>query len=242
MHHMNQLNVDDRVLEFFHTFTLNLVTRIEREGLPASGKFFDQLMAATTSFGMAERNFRKAGRISAAGLSKQDAATAQQTADRLHASGLIALKDLSTTLDSVMTEWDPYHAQKKEDRKRACDEFSATVLRGLVDTELKPSDVGELKDALATITKAMTGTKKELAAFLSKTVAEYEALRNKPDRGTVPNIMPWKILALCLIGVGIIIVQLIIVAFGRGGGAAVGAFLTGLGGLGGWIAVALLFC
>ena len=240
---LNQTNSDNQVLEHFNNLSLSLVQRIEREALPASAHFVEATFLALISCGMAERAFRRADRYEIAGFPDDDVVRIRNSAMRLHKGGLEKLADLGTMVDAVFKEWDGVFKIPKNERQNACEEFSLVILKGLVDTEIKPRDVSELKNLLSSISTATMGNRIQARKFVDESIVEFTRLRNLDDRGTIPNIMPWKIVGLAILGISMIVIQMLIAANSRSGaGAAIAGILTGLGGLGGWLAVAIFFC
>jgi hypothetical protein len=158
----------------------------------------DVLAGATRRFGACELSIREAERLQVVGRYAQSAKTLHSRGLRDNDRGLAALaglEDFLVELEKAQIE-DDARSRWKAESKDVHDQWHE---------QLAKLDVGEA-DArhLMNMTKACFGALDEagpvgLAAYLRKEVAELQAIRQEPGRGTEAHSFPWwKIVAAAI--------------------------------------------
>lgn len=161
----------------------------------------DALLQAMTSFGMSEMNARKAERREAIKIQQDVVKLVSKETDYYHKKGLKSLSHAHKGLEQFREDLQKYKeelgAQFEVDISEDLDKLHHDLRKGLVDLDIKASDVKKLDGAIQECFNSVRSKSPEsLIDYIESKLRELEKIRNRPDRGAVENIPIWKVVAI----------------------------------------------
>lgn len=156
--------------------------------------FAGLFIQAVNSFGLSELHARQAERVQALKLPAAGARAAQARSKQHNDRGLRLLEESRATLKLFREELATFPDTAASERQvRAVREEFRT---GLVELELKASDVAQIDAAAAEAFELVRSGANSLPDYLEHHLARLEKVRRQPDRGAVDNIPIWKVIAI----------------------------------------------
>jgi hypothetical protein len=171
-------------------------------------KFAEVIINSTALFGETEFYAREAERCKILGIQKEREKFCDKLVKSRNLDGLQVLSDAPIVLKTVKKQVNNLQVNITRETGKLLKIFSDRFAEILVDTHLKPSDVGKVQKIVEEVT--LIGTKKGmpgLLSFLEEKTNEYQKARKQEDRGVVDNAPYWKLVAVALfLGIAVIAV------------------------------------
>jgi hypothetical protein len=200
---MMVLNADQQALLDFQRAVAPLREAAREFRGPGLVSYADAVLGSASVFGLAERHARQRERAEALGVQPQRARFADEESSRLNDKALKTLGLAPGALQQLRKDLAEY---ADATGKANYDEFHADFRAGLVDADVKTSDLQEVDGALGELLDAVrSGGADALVDRLEAEVKNLDQMRRSPGRGAERNIAPWKIASIILmLGIGVI--------------------------------------